>query len=445
MGDGLSKRVYRFSGFRLDARRRMLLADGGARTVAIGTKAFDTLLHLVEHAGEVVSKAALLRAAWPDVVVEENNLSQCVSALRRALGEDPASHRFIVTVPGRGYRFIAEIEGATAPKSATSGDRPRGTENPLAYQSYVNGWSALTRPGGGNLEQGLLHLERATRLDPDFALAYVCMADGYALLGVFGLRAPHDVFPHARAAVLKALAIDPDLAEAHAELGHIQSVYDLDGKRALLALRRALELDPRSALAHHYVGLAKLAAGELDEAFAAVRRAQEIEPLAANINANIGMVHYYARRYDDAIAQLDATLELDRTFDHARSYLGRALARRGDFDRAIEEFLGRSSRTIGDAADLPATLALRGDATRARAELARLLAERSCRYVSAHSIATVYAALDDKPAALDWLEHALEERAQPINFAAVDPAFDGLAAEPRFRQVLARLHRGPDT
>ncbi|HET8696450.1 MAG TPA: winged helix-turn-helix domain-containing protein [Gammaproteobacteria bacterium] len=544
----------------------------------LSTKAFDTLLYLVEHSGEVVSKADLLRTVWPGVVVEENSLSQCVSVLRRALGEDPRAHKFIVTVPGRGYRFIAELERSRPPgppasdsgprepaalavlpfkplhpsasnealelgmadaliarigalhdvcvaplssvrrysgpdhdalsagralgvsrvlegslqqhagrlrvsarlldvnggrqlwagrfdepladifaiqdaiaervadavlATVSGGDRQRLRHRPThdaqAYQLYVNGWSALTRPSGANLERALKYLDEATRRDPEFALAYVCMADCWALLGVFGMKAPHEVFPHARAAVLKALAIDPELAEAHAELAHILWVYDLDGLRAERALRRALDIDPRSAMAHHYFGLALATKGDLESALAALRRAQAAEPLAVNINANIGMVHYYARRYDDAIAQARAALDLDRRFDHAYSVLGRSLLQIGEHDLAIEQFRARKGVTIGDDADVPVAYALGGNRAAAHRELDRLLGERSRRYVSSCSIAMIHAALGETDEALDWLERAFEERAQPIGFLLVEPLFDALHAEPRFRALLRKL------
>jgi DNA-binding winged helix-turn-helix (wHTH) protein len=106
---------YEFDSFRLDARRRLLLSRHTGQTIPLTTKAFDTLVYLVERAGNVVGKSVLLTAVWPNVRVEENSLSQCISALRRALGEDPSDHRFIVTAPGRGYRFIADVVIVEAP------------------------------------------------------------------------------------------------------------------------------------------------------------------------------------------------------------------------------------------------------------------------------------------------------------------------------------------
>lgn len=582
----LSDIVYEFGMFRLDARRRLLLARPDGRVVPLTAKAFDTLLYLVEHAGEVVEKTALLRAVWPNVRVEENSVSQCVSALRRVLGEDPSEHRFIVTAPGRGYRFIADVEVAQSertdlpssgesmrqpgrrsgmrslavlpfkPLSAadrleslelgmtdalimrigglrdvevrplssvrcyvgleqdpleagrtlqvdhvldgslqrnserirvsvrlievntgrqlwaarfdqhftdifaiqdaiaeraavalvnelTSGERHRLRRHPTqdahAYQLYVTGWSGLTRPSCGSLEQALGYLEQAVARDPEFALAYACLADCYAVFSVFGGGAPHDLFPKARAAVVRALEIDPELAAAHAELGHIRQVYDLDFEGAEQAYRHALELDPHSTMAHHYMGLLLIARGELDEALQSIRRAQALEPLALNFNANIGMTHYYARRYREAVRQLETTLGMDGGFDHARSYLGRAYLRVGQFERAIQEFRRRTSVTIGSVADLPAAYALAGRTEDAMAELELLLRVAKDRYVSAFDIATIYAALNVPECALEWLDKAIDQRAQPIMFLAVDPVFDTLRADPRFARLLRRL------
>jgi len=581
---------FKFGGFYLDGRRRLLSRSDGS-TVALSTKSIDLLLCLVERAGEVVEKAVLIRAVWPKVQVEENSLSQCISALRRALGEDPSDHQFIMTAPGRGYRFIADFEivsperpASSAPGTSTSpmrrsgvtvrslavlpfkplgeGDGPASlelgmtdalimrigglrnlvisplssvrrygapdqdpiaagkelgvdcvldgsiqrsgehvrvsvrlidvgsgrqlwaarfdqdfsdifaiqdaiaeraaaalveelttddrhrlrrhpTDNAQAYQLYVTGWSGLTRPSCDSLRKALGYLELSVARDPGFALAHACLADCYAVFAVFGGGTPHDIFPKALAAVTRALALDPELAEAHAELGHIRMVYDLDLHAAEKALRHALQINRHSAMAHHYMGLLLIARGRLDDALVSIRRAQALEPLALNFNANIGMIHYYARRYEEAVVQLETTLAMDAGFDHARSVLGRAWLRLGQTDRAILEFRNRSSTTIGSAADLPAAMALAGRSANAMAELERLLDPLTGQYVSAFDVATVYAALGMTAETLDWLERAIDQRAQPINFLGVDPAFDTLRAEPRFVRILKRLEGRP--
>src|SRR5262245_2859764 len=106
--------LYEFGGFRLDARRRQLFSAASGKQVPLTPKAFETLLYFVEHRGELIDKATLLKVIWPDVTVEENNLNQNISALRRALGETPGEHRFIATAPGRGYRFVADVNRPVA-------------------------------------------------------------------------------------------------------------------------------------------------------------------------------------------------------------------------------------------------------------------------------------------------------------------------------------------
>jgi DNA-binding winged helix-turn-helix (wHTH) protein len=102
--------VYAFDRFRVDPQQRLLFADSVERAVPLPPRVFDTLLHFIERPGELLSKRALMRAVWPNLVVEENGLNQSISLLRRSLGETPGDHRFIVTIPRRGYRFVAKVQ-----------------------------------------------------------------------------------------------------------------------------------------------------------------------------------------------------------------------------------------------------------------------------------------------------------------------------------------------
>ncbi|HVH70742.1 MAG TPA: winged helix-turn-helix domain-containing protein, partial [Candidatus Dormibacteraeota bacterium] len=113
--------IYEFDDFRVDPGRRLLLGRDG-RPLPLTPKAFDTLIHLVQHADVLLEKETLMNAIWPDTTVEENNLNQCISALRRVLGEKRAEHRYIVTVPGRGYRFVAQVNKRKPPVIARSAE-----------------------------------------------------------------------------------------------------------------------------------------------------------------------------------------------------------------------------------------------------------------------------------------------------------------------------------
>jgi DNA-binding winged helix-turn-helix (wHTH) protein/tetratricopeptide (TPR) repeat protein len=563
MSGGVADRIYSFGDFLLDARRRVLLSHSTREVIALPAAAVETLLFLVERAGDLVAKDALLRTVWQDLNVEENSLARCISTLRRALGENPSEPRFIATVPGRGYRFIARVASAASSRGEPSlavlpfkplGDSDRddalplgmtealirrigrlsdvgvkplssvrryggleqdavvagrelgadivvdgsvqrhgdrlhvaarlfevvsgrqiwsgqfdehltnifliqdaiaeraasalvdeltaaerrelrrhSTDDVLAYQAYVTGWSALTRPGSQALETALRALKEAVARDPGFALAHTRLAHCYMLLGVFGLQAPDQAFPQAQAAARRALERDPESAEAQAHSAHINGLSgDVDG--AERGLRRALDLNPRLAVAHHWMGIWSLHRGRIEEALAAVRRAQALEPLAPIFSANIGMIYYYARRYAEAIAQLTATLDMDPGFDHARSLLGRTYLRIGDAERAIEEFQRRGGTTYGSAADIAAALALAGRRDEALAGLRCLLDASQVRYVSGYDVATVYAALGDTAASLDWLERAME-----ITFVDLDPALDAIRTDARFRPIVERF------
>ncbi|MBT2187094.1 winged helix-turn-helix domain-containing protein [Sphingobium nicotianae] len=429
--------ILAFGDFLLDVRRRRLTDRATGVPSTLSGRPLDTLIYLAVRSGVLVSKEELMAAIWRGVTVEDNSLAKCISAIRNALGENPSDNRFIVTEARRGYRFVAEIKTLEPVEPSLSSRRL--SASPQASQLFVSGWSALTRPGGATLWRGLDHLQQAVQIDPQFALAHACVAGGYALLGVFGLAAPRDVFPKAHAAAIAAIEADATLADGHAQLGHVYTMFEFDFAAADGCYRRALDLNPDCLVALHYRALQAICAGRFEDALRDLRRAQAIEPLAANVSANIAMAYYYAGEYDQAIAQAEATLELAPQFAHAQSLLGRSWLRLGDVDRALELFHLRSGETIGSAADLPAALALAGRHVESRLCLDELRAARDRRYVSAFDIATIYAAHNATNDALDWLEIALAERAQPISALAVDPAFKHLGEEPRFRDMLGKL------
>jgi DNA-binding winged helix-turn-helix (wHTH) protein/predicted Zn-dependent protease len=424
--------LLEFGDFQLDVRRRCLLSRSDGVVVSLTEKMFDALLYLVERAGEICSKSALMKTIWPHVRVEENSLNQCMSSLRRALNDDVSRPRYIGTVPGRGYRFIAEVSES---RKAMSGL----TNNPVSYQHYLNGWLALTRLGDASLVRAVADLEAAVALDPDFVLALVRLSSTYLLLGAFGVRPYGEVIPKAHATIARAFSIAPNSADVHAQYGHILMAFDLQHAAARRALDRAVELDPRCSVAHHYLGLAALAFGDAAAALDHMQRARMLEPLAANVNANVGLVLYHGGRYAEAVAQCQAALEIDPAFDHARSILGRGLMRMGEFDRAIEEFQRRAGPTMNSDADLPSAYALAGRKDEARAALAALKQQAASRYVSAYAIASIHAALGEAAPALTWLGKAVELRHHPMLFAGVDPAFADIRSKPEFAQVLERL------
>ena len=616
--------LYEFDDFVLDVGQRCLVRLRTRAAIPLNGKVFDTLLYLVEHAGETLDKDELLRGIWPGVIVEENSLTQNISTLRQVLGEARGENRYIATIARKGYRFVAKVttrdalvelndlEAKITPPSGgrhpnkrptrlvaaaisvlllgivaiasvwffavrqpapssgenqtlailpfqpllpaerneslelgmaqslisilaerspqmisplssvrryagldqdaiaagrelgvdtvlegslqRQGDRLRvsvrllrvadvkqlwaksfdqnftdifemqdiiaakvaqslsvrsvasvssrgapRTHDPEAYVLYASGQFAWSRSTEPNLLQAITFFKQAIQRDPNYALAYAGLADTYAVLGVFGMRAPHDVFPLARAAVDQALLIDPELAAAHAALGHIQMVYERDWDGAARAYERALQLDPLLASAHHRRALLYAMQGDTERALQAAERAQQIEPLWLSPRAAAGNFLYYARRYDDSMSVLEQVLALDDRADGARAFLIRNLLATKDYDRALAEIEKRPIQMPGTNAHRAQALALSGRRETALVELNRVLELSKSRYVAGYDIALIYAALNDTENAFLWLERALEDRSTQTSFLAQDPMFEMLHADARFASLVQRI------
>lgn len=658
MKDPATQNPYLFGEFQLDPLRRVLLRNGQA--VALNPKAVEVLLALVERRAEVVSKDKLLSEVWPDQIVEENNLTVHISALRKALGETKGARQFIVTIPGRGYRFVASVRmdredeldvailertraqivieeddtdeeshhpevkrepeekaltpspglgarrrlssispaalavcaiGAVglivalsyawissprqkAPARATvksiavlpfkpllagsrdeslemgltdtlitklnstrqiivrpissvrrytdleqdavtagrelkvesvlegtihsAGERTRVTarlvriddgatlwaetfdekstdifavqnlisqrmiaslklplsgeeqihlakhytENAEAYQLYLKGryfWNKITPEG---FQKSLEYYQQAIERDPDYALAYVGIADSYNLLGSYGVLPLRESHPKARTAALKALEIDDDLAEAHNSLAAIIADYYWDWPEAEKHFKRAIELNPNYSVARYWYSQYLQRMGRLDEAVIEAKRAQALDPVSHNANAHVGIALYRARRYDEAIEHLHKALEMDANALDAHIFLGFAYIQHRKHEAAIAEFQravtlsGRNPSLLGLLGYGYAVAGKRGEAQAILKELEEL---QTRRHVSSLEIALIYIGLEDRDHAFTWLEKAYRERAWMLGFLKVEPIFDSLRSEQRFTELMRRV------
>ena len=423
--------IYAFGDFRLDPRRRVLSSRKTGQTVPLPANAFDLLVRMVEQAGTLLSRQSLLSGIWSHATVVDNSVNQAVTAIREALGDDPARPTYVGTVRGRGYRFLADVRSEGPP------DR-----DPETYQLYVAGWAALTRPGPRTLETAQTFFEQAIARDPDFSLAMVCLAETHLLLGSHGVRPPQMSFAQARAAALGAIKTDPSSAEAHAVLSQIVFQYDHDPARAEALMARALELNPTCFIAYRLWGMQVGAQGRHDEALAALRRAQAIEPLAVSINGNIGMAHYCAGRFEDAIAQLEHTLRMDQHWAVAQSTLGRSYLCLGRFDQALEYFEGNDGVRRGRVSDPALAYAMTGRRDDAQRELTRLAQRAESEYVPPLHFVLIHTALGNHNAALEWVEQVIEERANAMHLI-LEPLLHRLHGDHRFVQRLERIGLGP--
>jgi len=316
----------------------------------------------------------------------------------------------------------------------------RYTEDAEAYQLYASGRFHRRRGNEEGLRKALEFFHQAVERDPNFAPAYVGLAETYALLGVFGIVAPHSVFPQARQAVDQALELAPELGEAHASLGHIKVQYEHDWSGAELAYTRAIELNPNYAPVHQWFGIYLSLSGRFDEGLERMHYAQSLEPSSPLYAAMIGMLLTYQRRYDEAIEQLEKTLEMDPALPTAHTYLAMAYLRRGEYDLAIQHLGQSSSLAPGSTAYLGQIYALSGRRSDADAEVERLIAESQRRYVPAYDIATIYAALERPDETFAWLERAFDERSPLIGWIPWDPVFDRIRSDPRYPEVVRRLN-----
>ncbi len=212
------------------------------------------------------------------------------------------------------------------------------TNNNDAYQLYLKGRFAWNKRNAESLKQAVEFYKQAVEKDPGFGLAYSGLAETYVLFGSFLAGTPKESMPQSKAAALRALELDDSLAEAHAAYGYYLNNFEFDFAGGEKELRRAIELNPKYATAHHWLGVIIAYQKRFDEAIAEGRIAKELDPLSLAVSAEIGNSLAYARRYDEAIAQLNETLKLDPNFFQARIYLGRAYLYKGMNQEAIAEF-----------------------------------------------------------------------------------------------------------
>jgi tetratricopeptide (TPR) repeat protein len=246
----------------------------------------------------------------------------------------------------------------------------------------------------------------------------------------------------AKSAALKALELDDTLAETHASLGFIRYVLDWDWSAAEKGYRRAIELQPNYAKAHHWLGMCLRTMGRLDEALEEARPALELDPFMLITSVELGRIFYFSRYYDQAIEHYRNALDLEPTFLPAHFRLGEAYTHKGMFDEAIAEF-HRSVPLIGDdpesAAALAYIYAVSGRTDEARRILKNLKELSLKGYVSSYDVAIIYVGLGDKESALDWLENAYADHSVRFIGIKVEPMLDTLRPDPRFTELMRRV------
>jgi TolB-like protein/DNA-binding winged helix-turn-helix (wHTH) protein/Flp pilus assembly protein TadD len=321
----------------------------------------------------------------------------------------------------------------------------RNPTDPNVQELYLKGRYYLSKRTEEGFQAAVQCFSQAIEKDDQYAPAYAGMADSYTLLARYGFRAPRDAYPKAKAAATKAVELDDMLGEAHASLAWTAFIFDWRWAVAEKEFVRALKLDPSYARGHHWHGLYLAAMGRIGEATTELKLARELDPLSLSINSSQGEIAYLLRDYDRAIERFHESLALDPNFAEAYADLAEAYEQKGMFDQALQEW-HQAIRVSGRnrfQADLAHAFALSGRQRLARRILAEITAPLDRRLFPAVEVAATYAALGERNQALKWLERGYQERQGDMVFLRVNPDFDRLGSDPRFKELLRRMNFPP--
>jgi TolB-like protein/DNA-binding winged helix-turn-helix (wHTH) protein/Tfp pilus assembly protein PilF len=354
----------------------------------------------------------------------------------------------------RELKGLLALQGEIAQEIAdeiqlTLGDRKLAAQPALspqtyeAYDLYLKGQYFFNKRTVAGLEQAIGYFQQATAKDPNLTRAYAGLADSYALMPGYSGRPPDEYISKARAAALKALAVDESLPEAHTAFALIVQNYDWDWQTSEKEFRRAIELNPNYATAHHWYAEHLMWRGRFDEAFRESERARQLDPLSLIIAADNGAILFYSRQYDRAIEKWRSVLEMDPDFPRANVIMV-AYVEKGMYAAALANVKKR--RPVASAQDqwwywssLAYIYGRSGQTAEARHAFNELLQSNRRHPIDPRIIAWNYAGLGDKEQALAWLEKAYVQHSTELVSLKVNPGYDLLRGDPRFQDLLRRV------
>jgi TolB-like protein/Flp pilus assembly protein TadD len=323
------------------------------------------------------------------------------------------------------------------------GERQLRNQRPVdqeAHDHYLHGryhWARLTPP---ELLKAAEYFRKATQCDSEYALAYSGLADTLSA-AITSEMPPKDAFPEAKAAIARALALDPDSAEAHNADATIKFWFDWDFEGAEAATRKAISLNSNYSLAHLYLAHVLSNVGRHDEALETIQQARVLDPFSLLTNTMYGQFLYHAGQLEASIQQFRATLDMEWRFWIAHICLAKSYEQQGMYSEALAacdaawEFSGGNSEALSLAGYVHA---VSGEKAKAEAKVQQLLQQKAKRYVPPYSVALVFAGLRETETALQWLEQAFEDRDVHMPFL-LDHKWKGLRSNEQFRQILSRV------
>jgi TolB-like protein/Flp pilus assembly protein TadD len=323
------------------------------------------------------------------------------------------------------------------------GERQLRSQRPVdqeAYDHYLHGryhWARLTPL---ELLKAAEYFRKATQCDPEYALAYSGLADTLSA-AITSEMPPKDAFPEAKAAIARALALDPDSPEAHNADATIKFWFDWDFDGAEAATRKAISLNANYSLAHVYLAHVLSNVGRHDEALATIQQARVLDPFSLLTNTMFGQFLYHAGQLQESIQQFRATLDMECRFWIAHICLAKSYEHQGMYSEALAacdaawELSGGNSEALSLAGYVHA---VSGEKAKAEAKIQQLLQQKAERYVPSYSVALVFAGLRETETALQWLERAFEDRDVHMTFL-LDHKWNGLRSNEQFRHILSRV------
>jgi len=377
---------------------------------------------------------------------EERESLRTVSSRQTAVGRKPAmifatSCLIIGAVAAAYFGYVrpAHLRAAKAASGEAPPVRLKTAEDPAAREAYLKGRYYWNKRTADDIWKAAHEFARALEIDPNYAPAYVGMAD-CLLLG--GGENPA-ITESPKTLALKALAIDDNLAEAHATLAYYESAIEWDWSGAELEFQRAISLAPDYVTARHWHAYNLASLGRMEEALSEIRRARDLDPVSVNISTDVGQMLYFAERYDEAISQYLKALALDPGFRVAHVRLSEAYTQTGKHEEAAAELKEVIRLDPSRESEMDIWLAFAAALNGRREEALKIL-NRLKMDLEFHShateIASIYAGLGDKGSAFTWLEKALNAHEPGAALVKVDPMLKSLRSDPRFEELLRRVN-----
>ena len=314
------------------------------------------------------------------------------------------------------------------------------TDDNEAYQLYLKARFHFAKRTKEDILRSIELFREAIKLDPNFALAFVGVAESYAVMPSYPYMSPKEAMAQAKPAIAKALELDAELPEAYNVAGTIAATYDWDWAEAERRFKRSLELDPNLAISHYrYAWVYLSPRGQHTEAIAEMKRAMELEPLSLIQGANFAAVLMYARQFDAALEQARKTYELDPNHVGGRHWMSHTLNAKERYAESL--LISEKSMQLGllGGAQVGYAYAKSGQRQKAEELIAKMKEDEKTKYVANYWVAVIYAALGERDAAFAELEKAYQQRDWFLPRLKVDPFLDSLRDDPRFADLVKRI------